>query len=967
MGILLLGATQSPATNTSRVLINVPHDGQVYLNLAKAWPIALTPGSANQTSDGYPVNGVLGASVSTNMAFPQGYFGKFAWQWTGTGGMDMTGAPWIVYSGGLAVYPNSSAVTDGAGGFIIGNGAGTGIANPLVIFNFGWNIQAVSNDGTGKILITTKAGYAYNTAYYNSIGQNVLISGTGTSADSATPWKIAFVNNDSFVLVGSTFVSGNASPAGTAIMDAQVEILALRGGQTFTNMSNLIICKYTNGTTDDYHDITVNGYIADTVLVNQLIYLMNAGTRGTPGWLRFMDLLTGGRGYNSDFANRMPVTAISYNPSRFNNGNWAGTISNTSDALSCADPSTSVWGGSAYIDGSVVQGAIASTNVAGYPTLAVGGHPAMPIYWNGHGNQHNIINIPSVAGAAGQVMGITFNAGGASYLNGGSNYTFHYTTVTADTGNATTFLINLGTALQADAVLTAASLQFNITTSTNEIYVFGPTPHANGTTGAVGNAMLVTYSGTPTCNLYRISPSSMATTGSTFVFNALLNGWVWFDGGIGSNIPLEVLIDFCNRVGAHCYFNWDFTTSAFVTSVTNFFAANLNSGLKFGTEELNEVWNPGTEPHFAASSFGSCLGWNYNLGQASLGILGLRTVQYAAISRAAWAGAGKPAANHVVCSQIPIFGTNVGGDVYNYQLIGTLLNGTTWPLYGSYGGLGATATANHDTQGTRPIDASDYIGCAPYWGSPWFGGQAGGSQAGTFGAIVGTVAQNAPMLQASFDYVNGSAATAYASLVSQFNGTTLRADFDTGNVMGPIHAGVQGTSYDDVFSGLEAIAAAFDSYRTTGGGSPLAAGSNKLGIICYEGGPNWAMGADPNNGVNSAVGSPSSADITALTTAFTNLGWTTGQLIPYTLSGTGNMTEVATNILNMAQAWKYDASYKTFIKTSYYQKMYNYSGANREVHPAQYGYNASQWGLFPGLYSAGNQYMNYDAIHEWNA
>jgi hypothetical protein len=962
VAIFLLGAPPTPSTNTSRVLINVPATGQVYLNLAKSMAISLPPGSANQTSDGYPVNGILAATASQNVLFPAGYFGKFAWQWTGTGAMEASGPPYIVYSGGLSVYPNSAAVTDNSNNmFIAPNGTSAGIANPFVIFNFGWNIQAVSNDGTGKILITTKAGFAYNTAYYNSIGQNVLISGTGTSADSATPWKIAFVNNDSFVLVGSTFVSGNASPAGTAIMDNQNVTMSLVAGQTFTNMTNLIICKYTNGTTDDYHDITVNGFIADTVLVNQLIYLNNAGSRGTPAHLRFMDLLTGGRGYNGDYANRMPVTALSYNTTRFNNGNWAGSITNTSNALACSDPSTSVWGGSSYNDGAVVQGVIASTNTSGYPTLAVGGHPAMPIYWNVHGNQPNIINIPSAAAAAGQTMQLTFNVGGASYLNGGSNYTFSYTTVAGDMANATAFLINLGTALLADAVLTAAKMQFNVTTSTSEIYVFCPTPHANGTTGAAGNAMVISYSGTPTCNLYRLALSTLDTTGSTFVFNSLLNGWIYMAGGIAMNVPLEFVVDMCNRVGAHCYFNWDFATSAYITSVTTYFAGALTNGLKFVTEELNEIWNPGTEPHFAASALGSCFGWGYNTGQASLGYLGLRTLQYAAISRAAWAAAGKPASTHNVCSQLPVFGTNVGGDIYNYQLIGTLMNGTTWPFYGSYGGLGATATANHDTQGTRPIDATDYIGCAPYWGSPWFGGLA--YNGGSFGGLVGTVAQNAPMLQASFDYVNGSAATAYASLVNQFNGTTLRADFDTGNVLGPIHAGVQGTSYDDVFAGMEAIAAAFDTYRTTGGGSPLAAGTNKLGIICYEGGPQWGMGADGVNGVNGVT----TTDINALISAFTNLGWTTGQLVPYTLSGTGNMTEVATNILTLAQAWKYDASYKNFIKTSYYQKLYNVSGINREVHPAQYGYNVSQWGLFPGFYSAGNQYTNYDAIHEWNA
>jgi len=82
---------------------------------------------------------------------------------------------------------------------------------------------------------------------------------------------------------------------------------------------------------------------------------------------------------------------------------------------------------------------------------------------------------------------------------------------------------------------------------------------------------------------------------------------------------------------------------------------------------------------------------------------------------------------------------------------------------------------------------------------------------------------------------------------------------------------------------------------------------------------------------------------------------------------TAAVIEVAANTITMNQAWKYDASYKSLIKIYYYQSLYNISGINREVHPGQYGYYAVDWGLFPVSYKAGNQYTNYDAIHEWNS
>jgi hypothetical protein len=96
------------------------------------------------------------------------------------------------------------------------------------------------------------------------------------------------------------------------------------------------------------------------------------------------------------------------------------------------------------------------------------------------------------------------------------------------------------------------------------------------------------------------------------------------------------------------------------------------------------------------------------------------------------------------------------------------------------------------------------------------------------------------------------------------------------------------------------------------------------------------------------------------------LGWASS-VGAYTKSGTNSVTELATQLITMAHAWKYDASYKNLIETAYYGMLQSISSGNREVHPAQYGYAANQWGLFPVSYSLGNQYTNYDAIHEWNA
>lgn len=282
--------------------------------------------------------------------------------------------------------------------------------------------------------------------------------------------------------------------------------------------------------------------------------------------------------------------------------------------------------------------------------------------------------------------------------------------------------------------------------------------------------------------------------------------------------------------------------------------------------------------------------------------------------------------------------------------------------YANFGTLGGTSLANsYNVSGSQPIDTADVIGMAPYWGSPWFGGAAAGNN-----PVNGTVTQNSPMLQASIDYANGLSSTAFGELTNQFNGTTTRS--------GGSNAGISlNPGYTSHFTQQEAQAAQYDSRRTT-------AGKTVLGIFHYEAGPQWGMGANAVNGVNSpdsTAADIASGDITALVNQMTALGWTTTQLIPYTISGTGNMTEVATNILQMAQGWKYDTdingtavntgSYKAFIKTNYYSSVVSISSAKREVHPCEYGYSGSQWGLMWSSYNTlGSFYQNFNAVAEFN-
>ena len=124
----------------------------------------------------------------------------------------------------------------------------------------------------------------------------------------------------------------------------------------------------------------------------------------------------------------------------------------------------------------------------------------------------------------------------------------------------------------------------------------------------------------------------------TFIYNLLADAWIYYgNNGMVQSVPFEAIVDYCNRVGAHCWYNWGVSKSAFITAVTNFFATNLNTGLKFGTETGNELWNFGANPFHQWQNLGFMLGFANGSDNPVYSYGALRTVQYAALSKAAWA------------------------------------------------------------------------------------------------------------------------------------------------------------------------------------------------------------------------------------------------------------------------------------------------------------------------------------------
>ena len=645
----------------------------------------------------------------------------------------------------------------------------------------------------------------------------------------------------------------------------------------------------------------------------------------------------------------------------------------------------------------------------------------------------------------GLTIAIQFSAPWTSpQLHGGTPYVFTYTTSTSghfgdDTVFASTLAANIDFAIGNDATLAAGGIDHGNAGGGQVIIV--PQP-------AQAGALTITYSSGP--NIYtiiRINPSAFTSGHNvTLIYKYLLGGFVLSSvPGLLQSLPYEWIAQLCNQVNANCWYNFGDTKGAFVTAVTNFFApnsGNFNSGLKFGFEPWNEIWDSAGNPVYG---FLNILGEILSIGNVSsnsavYSYAALRTVQYSALARAAWASGGGVANNFYVFQPSQV-GAGVSGASFDqYQLQGANLNYNTKTVLASYGGLngvaGSTApvSTNYAASPNRPIDITNATGCAPYWGCPFLGGNDP-----TASNINGTVAQNATMLAPALNYANGSTATAFAEMVSMF----------TTNVSGPSGSGLAGFEPGGYYVGTifpqeETLCASYDNSVSTG---VRYNSLPNLAQMHYEGGPQWGCGVNGVNGINSV----NAADIAALAARFIALGWGTSSpnLSSYTLtgnptvssgtynSGTGQVvltlataiadsgatdsvvmsltgtgsisslngtftaaitnggitvtytaatgltvtitggtvlditagaTELATKLVTLWQAWKYDASYGNFIQTYYYAALTTISGANRETRGAQYlmgGQN--QWCLWPGGYSAPNQYTSYNAIANYNA
>ena len=459
---------------------------------------------------------------------------------------------------------------------------------------------------------------------------------------------------------------------------------------------------------------------------------------------------------------RMPASRITYSQCNAGVPNYvrpeynAGAITwGAGDAYTCANPSASPASG-AYIDMETVQGILSGSNTGGLPTLAISGRSggAKPVLELIHIAPFRIefSSLPS-----GTLTFRFVNTGGAMWLNGGANVDGPYTTTIADDSIAA-LRTNLINAFRANSTLTGAGIAFDavyeVATDSYPLVVKMRTPQAG--------AMTLTYlSGPSGVNIIRMrigvmqsglayNAGNLAVGQATFVFDILLQAWIYRRGGTLVTTPLEVMVDLCNRTNTNCWYNFPVNTkSAFITGVTGFFAARLTG--QFGMEFANEIWNSSQRPYFTCIPRAAALSLftGGNSSGANYSWAGLKTAQYGALSAGAWTGAGRSASDHYVLSMGQTGVSTGGHPYYDHQLNGGLLTGS---MLTTYGGMNGATEIPRNTVGNRPVDVTNALGMAPYFGTWWWNGFAKW--------ITGTVSDNAAWLQASKDYAVAPISTA---------------------------------------------------------------------------------------------------------------------------------------------------------------------------------------------------------------
>lgn len=212
-------------------------------------------------------------------------------------------------------------------------------------------------------------------------------------------------------------------------------------------------------------------------------------------------------------------------------------------------------------------------------------------------------------------------------------------------------------------------------------------------------------------NIYGSALSVGAITANalgTFVFDNLLDRWIYLAGGILLSVPLEVQVGLCNKLTTHLWRNIPtLYDDVSVTAEATYVANNLNGSLTSYWEYSNETWNFAFPQTSYLGARGAAIGFRSSDNRQYFGAHALRHRQMMELITAAHRTGIKRVMG------VQAFGDRGLTGAYNlYRLQGQDLHqddGTTGGT--NYNSLVGT---DYNTAPNRPVDYTEVISPAQY-------------------------------------------------------------------------------------------------------------------------------------------------------------------------------------------------------------------------------------------------------------
>jgi hypothetical protein len=518
-------------------------------------------------------------------------------------------------------------------------------------------------------------------------------------------------------------------------------------GSTFSGLTSMVLCDLA-----DEADVDA-GEIFNTDFVNTVNDL-NPATLRTMSWSNN----SGSDAFmNPKFSYRSPVTALSWQQTRYISTAAVGTISNTGSAYSCSSytdmPAT-------WTHGEVFQGTVTNANT-----------------------------VLTVTGAANNGSGlIRLTLADTSSLSTNQIVSFlgyNPNSVAGDAMGAWKITVIDGTHIDlAESYPSGVPSVYSVAFSTN-----GFLSTATIDVGGRGPKLLSGGGAIP------FRAGSMASGQATFTYNSTLDQVLYKSGGLTCLVPLEVHIALCNKTHKNLWLNISsMTDDASVTAMAQMVSKTLRSGLSFYPEVSNETWNPNFVQFFYFWQMGVANGLSGASSgnvQQSYSAAGMRTREVMGLITTAWLAQGRPQADLKRVMPCQAFGSTTLFDTYKFK-------GNDLAAFG------------YNTFPNRPIDYCDVISYAPYSQGALLNVEY---PANASGATV-----YADMTTAADDYDSGDTARMASALAWVDSDFRTATSFPAGVVNGNLYkyGRTTGAGGNNIYYGWEAVRAGYDGARPSG-------------------------------------------------------------------------------------------------------------------------------------------------------